>query len=490
MSWSVFVGMVLPKRNNVYKEIAAMKNIAHADRIGVFGGLLLILSMVTFLAGCSDKPSQSASGQVTAGGTAFSGVTVTLSGPSVYTTTTDASGNYLFSDLQEGTYTMTPAFTGYTFTPMNRAVFIYGMDATAFNFDGRVADRISSTTHTLYAKRDGTLWAWGKNDDGQLGDGTTTGRSTPVKITGIPNIKSVAAGYDHTVVLTTDGQVFAWGNNSNGQLGDGSTTGRTKPAQVAGTILSNIQAIDAGYKYTIALRGDGTVWTWGYNNKGQLGNNTQTDMYTPQQVAGLSGSIMASIAAGYDHALSVRNDGMVWAWGNNDNGQLGNNTTTDSLVPVQVVDLTTVSEIAAGNLYSLALLKDGSVRAWGHNALGELGDGTTTNRPAPVQVINLSSTVSIIAGYDHAVAQLTNGTVWTWGDNSNGQLGDNSTTGRTVPQMVPSLSGAVAVAAGRDDTFALLKSSDALWSWGWNINGQLGDGTMMEQRLPVPIPVP
>ena len=477
------------RQNNLNKEIEAMKNNANANRTGIILCLLLSLLIMTPLAGCSSKPSQSVSGQVTAGGSAFLGVTVTLSGPSVFTTTTDAGGNYFFNDVQEGIYTLTPAFTGYTFTPAIRAVYIYGMDATAFNFDGGVVDRIASKTHTVYANRDGTLWAWGRNDDGQIGDGTTTSRAAPVKISGVPNVKSVAAGYDHTVVLTTDGKVYSWGNNSNGQLGDGSTTGRTTPAQVAGTNISNIKAIAAGYKYTIALGSDGTIWTWGYNNKGQLGNNMQTDSYTPQQVAALSGSLMASIAAGYDHALSARNDGTVWTWGNNDNGQLGNNTTTDSLVPVQVSDLTKTSDVMAGNLYSLALLNDGSVRAWGRNALGELGDGTTTNRSTPVQVINLASAAGIVAGYDHAVARLTNGTVWTWGNNSNGQLGDNSTTARTSPRQVSTLSGAVAVAAGQDDTFALLKNDDAIWSWGWNFYGQLGDGAMTERWLPAPIQV-
>ncbi len=466
-----------------------MKNKGNGNRTGVILIMLLSLSIMTHLAGCG-KPSQSVSGQVTAGGSGLSGVTVTLSGPSFSATTTDAGGNYSFTDVEAGNYTLTPAFTGYVFTPAARAVYIYGMDATAFDFDGGTDDRIATTTHTVYAKRDGTLWAWGNNGDGQLGDGTTTSRSTPVKITGMTNVKSVAAGYDHTAVLTTDGKVFTWGNNSNGQLGDGSTTGRTAPVQVTGADISNIGAIAAGYKYTIALRNDGTVWTWGYNNKGQLGNNTQTDSHVPLQVAALAGSVMTAIAAGYDHVLAVRNDRAVLAWGNNSSGQIGNDTTTDSPVPVRVSNLSTVSDVAAGNLYSLALLTDGSVRAWGHNALGELGDGTTTNRSTPVQVINLAAAAGIAAGYDHAVARLKDGTVWTWGDNSNGQLGDNSTTGRTNPLQVPALSGSVAVAAGQDDTLALLKNGDAFWSWGWNFTGQLGDGTMTERWLPVPIQVP
>jgi alpha-tubulin suppressor-like RCC1 family protein len=483
---------MVPKRlHRFIYEIAAMKNNANGYCTGATLGLLLSLSIMIPLVGCgSNGQTRFVSGQVMTGGSAFSGVTMTLSGHTVYTTTTDASGNYTFNDVEEGTYKLTPAFPGNTFVPVSRAVYIYGMDATSFNFYGGFDDRIATKTHTVYAKGDGTLLAWGRNDDGQLGDGTTTGRSTPVKITGVSNVKSVAVGYDHTVVLTTDGKVYTWGNNSNGQLGDESTAGRTTPAQVASTNIANIQSIDAGYKSTIALRGDGTVWMWGYNNKGQLGNNTRTDSSTPQQVATLSGTVMVSIAAGYDHALSVRNDGTVWAWGNNNNGQLGNGTTTDSLVPVQVADQSMAMSVAAGNLFSLALLTDGSVRAWGHNALGELGDGTTTNRSIPVQVINLISTTRIVAGYDHSVARLQNGTVWTWGDNSNGQLGDNSTNSRTTPQLVSTLSGALAVAAGQDDTLALLMAHDEFWSWGWNFYGQLGDGTLTERWLPVPILIP
>ena len=470
-------------------EIAAMKNHANRNRTGAVLGLLLALSVMTALAGCSNSsPSQSVSGQVTAGGSALPGVTMTLSGNAVFTTTTDAGGNYSFNDVEEGTYTLTPLFTGTTFTPANRAVYLFGMDATGFNFDGGFDNRIAAKTHTVYAQSDGTLWAWGRNDDGQLGDGTTTSRSLPVKIAGVSNVRSVAAGYDHTVVLTTDGKVYAWGNNSNGQLGDGSTVGRATPAQLTSADMSNVRAIDAGYKYTIALKADGTIWTWGYNNKGQLGNNTQTDNHTPQQVASLSGAVMESIAAGYDHALSAQNNGAVWAWGNNSNGQLGNNTTTDSLVPLQVGGLPAVMRVAAGNLYSLALLREGALRAWGQNASGELGDGTTINRLTPVRVINLLSIAGIVAGHDHAAARLSNGTVWTWGANGNGQLGDNSTTGRATPQQVSTLSGAVAVAAGQQDTLTLTRG-EALWSWGWNAYGQLGDGTLTERRLPVPIQV-
>lgn len=193
-----------------------MKKIVNRNRTGVVFGLLLALVVMTGLAACSNSsPTQSISGQVTAGGAPLSGVAMTLSGKAFRTTTTDANGNYGFSDVEEGTYLLTPSFAGSTFTPANRYVYLSGMDAIAFNFDSGVDNRIASKNHTVYAKADGTLWAWGRNDSGQLGDGTTTSRATPVKIAGLSNIRSVAAGYDHTVVLTTDGRVYSWGNVKN-----------------------------------------------------------------------------------------------------------------------------------------------------------------------------------------------------------------------------------------------------------------------------------
>ena len=155
--------------------------------------------------------------------------------------------------------------------------------------------------HSLTLKNDGTVWAWGRNDFGELGNGTTTSRYTPVQVKGLTNVVAIAAGYDHSLALRSDGTVWAWGLNGNGQLGDGTTTNRTTPVQVKG--LTNVVAIAAGVYHSLAIRSDGTVWTWGYNTYGQLGDGTTTNKTTPVQVKGLTNVV--AIAAGVYHSLAL-----------------------------------------------------------------------------------------------------------------------------------------------------------------------------------------
>ena len=205
-------------------------------------------------------------------------------------------------------------------------------------------------------------------------------------------VKAIAGGFTHTIALKTDGTVWTWGSNEFGKLGDGTTTQRTTPVQVNG--LTNVAAIAGGYSHTIALKTDGTVWTWGNNNNGQLGDGTQTQRIAPVQVSGMTN--VAAIAAGYSHSLALKTDGTVWTWGNNNDGQLGDGTQTQSVSPVRVSGLTNVKAIATGyyltadimyqHSHSLALKNDGTVWTWGDNAYGQLGDGTTTQRSSPVQV--------------------------------------------------------------------------------------------------------
>jgi alpha-tubulin suppressor-like RCC1 family protein len=293
---------------------------------------------------------------------------------------------------------------------------------------------------------------------------------------------AVAAGYDHTVALKNDGTVWAWGSNSNGQLGNGPGPDSNTPVQVGG--LSGMTAIAAGYKFTVALKNDGTVWTWGYNNHGQLGNNSTTDSSVPVQVSGTSGlSSVIAVAAGYDHTVALMNSsgGIIWTWGDNGNGELGIGTTTDSYIPVQVPGLANIMAIAAGNLFTVALRNDAlnsSVWIWGYNNVGQLGDGSTADVWSPVEVsgMNGAGAIGIAAGYDHAVVVKTDGTVWTWGGNGNGQLGNGTTTPTVTPVQVSAMSGVEAVAAGVYDTVAL-KINNTVWTWGYNLYGQLGNGT-------------
>ncbi len=345
--------------------------------------------------------------------------------------------------------------------------------------------------HSLAMKSDGTVWAWGWNEHGQLGDGTNTNRKTPVQVSDLTDVDAVAGGWAHSLALTSDGTVRAWGDNSDGELGDGTNTDRKTPVQVSG--LTDVAAIAGGGYHSLAVKSDGgatTVWAWGYNHFGQLGDGTNTDRKTPVQVSGLTG--VDVIAGGGYHSLAVKSDGgttTVWAWGDNEYGQLGNGTTTASTTPVQVSGLTDVAAIAGGEYHSLALKSDGTVWAWGGNDYGQLGNGTTATSTTPVQVTGLSDVVAIAGGESYSLAVKSDGgtvTVWAWGRNNNGQLGNSTTTASTTPVQVSGLTDidSIAVAAGGHHGLAV-KSDCTVWTWGRNDYGQLGDGTNTESTTPV-----
>ncbi|MFL5352544.1 PKD domain-containing protein [Archangium sp.] len=336
--------------------------------------------------------------------------------------------------------------------------------------------------HSALVKQDGTVWAWGSNAYGNLGDGTTTTRKSPMQVPGLSGVTAIDAGVAHMLALRQDGSVWAWGYNLYGQLGNATNTDRSSPASVPG--LSTVTAIAAGDYHSVALRQAGTVWTWGYNFGGQLGNGSTTDRTSPGQVPGLSG--ITAISAGAYHTVALHQDGTLWAWGSND-GQLGDGTTTRRTSPIQVPGLSGITAISASHLHTLALRQDGTLWAWGQNAQGQLGDGTTLNRTSPVQVPGLSGVTAISAGQFHTAALLQDGTVWTWGRNNLGQLGDGTTTDRASPAQVPGLSGITAISAGAYYMLAL-RQDGTLWAWGNNGTGQLGDGTLTNRLLPMQVP--
>ena len=346
---------------------------------------------------------------------------------------------------------------------------------------------VAGSAHTVALKSDGTVWTWGHNGHGQLGDGTTTLRLTPVQVSGLSGVSAVTAGNYYTVALKDDGTVWAWGFNGHGQLGDGTTTLRLNPVQVPG--LSGVTAITAaGYGHTLALKDDSTVWAWGDNGLGQLGDGTTSDRLTPVQVSGLSG--VTAITAGLGHSVALRNDGTVWAWGHNGYGELGDGTTTNRLTPVQVFGLSGVAAIAAGQSHTVALKVDGTVWAWGDNYNGQLGDGKIIQNSSstPILIIGQITVTSIAAGGSHTVALADNGRVLTWGSNWNGQIG----IGNTVdiyhhPVMLANISGVAGIAAGDRHT-VVLKDDGTVWAWGDNSDGQLGDGTTTSSLTPTSVP--
>ncbi len=333
--------------------------------------------------------------------------------------------------------------------------------------------------HSLAIKSDGTVWAWGYNNCGQLGDGSYTNRTAPVQVSGLTGVVAVSAGSAYSLAVKADGTVWAWGINNNGELGNNSTTASDIPVQVSG--LTGVVAVAAGYSHSLALKSDGTVWAWGDNLNGDLGNNSTTQSLIPVQVSGLTG--MTAIAGGELHSLAVKSDGTVWAWGLNDWGQLGNNSLADSHVPVQVSGLSGVTGVAAGLLHSVAVKSDGTVWAWGDNNDGQLGNNTTTYSETPVQASGLTGATAVAAGVDTSVAAKSDGTVWAWGDNTDGQLGNNSTTDSSIPVQASGLTGATLVAAGLSHTLAL-KSDGTAWASGDNDQGQLGNNTTTDSSVP------
>ena len=347
--------------------------------------------------------------------------------------------------------------------------------------------------HSFAIKEGGTVWAWGYNQSGQLGDGTKISRDAPVHVSGLTGVKQASAGSAHSIVVKGDGTVWAWGLNGYGQLGDGTKTSRTTPAQVTG--LTGVKQVAAGERHCIALKGDGTVWAWGQNDYGQLGDGTKTNRYAPVQVTGLTGVIQ--ISAGNSYGLALKEDGTAWAWGYNQNGQLGDGTTTDKNIPVQVTGLTGVIQISAGSSHSMALKEDGTAWAWGYNPRGQIGDGTTTNRNAPVQVTGLTGIIQISVGFSHSIALKEDGTVWAWGQNNYGQLGDGTKNNRYAPVKVSELAEAIQISAGYYHSIAL-KENGSIWVWGQNNYGQLGTGDNQNRMEPtlvdfisdMPVPIP
>lgn len=345
--------------------------------------------------------------------------------------------------------------------------------------------------HTCALTAVGAVYCWGNNNHSQLGDGTTTKESTPVVVKNLTKgvIAISASGGDHTCAVTAAGSALCWGWNAAGQLGDGTNADRSTPVQVNG-LSSGIVAIAAGGKHTCALTTIKSIHCWGFNNHGQLGDGTGIDSWTPVDVKNLSnvvsltsgGSVTSGSSEGY--SCAVTQDGSTYCWGDNILGQLGDGSFVDRWVPTRVNG--DFALVGAGVEHTCALTAIGGVYCWGLNALGDLGDGTKTSRPAPVGVYGLSSQISALAaGYAHTCALVAD-TVRCWGANNVGQLGDGTTTSRGVPLAVPGLANVSAIAAGFGHTCALT-TGGSVSCWGNNDLGQLGDGTQTERWSPAAV---
>lgn len=351
-----------------------------------------------------------------------------------------------------------------------------------------------------------TIQAWGSNAYGELGNGTTTDASTPGPVTIPAHTQFTSARcLLSCLAVTTTGQLYAWGNNTAGQLGDGTTKQRLTPVLVHLPAGTKVTAVRPGAYFTLALTATGKVLAWGSNTAGQLGTGSTKSSRLPVPVKLPKGVTVKAISAGQGNGLALTTTGQVLSWGANASGQLGTGTTKGRLTPglVSLPKGTTVASIAAGPLSGYAVTKGGGMLAWGLNNHGQLGDGTTRQRVRPVRVSLPKGTtvIAAVSGSLHVLALTKVGKVLAWGSNQVGQLGIGTTTERHRPVFVRFPKGvkATALAAGKDYSIALTSQAaapgpragdrtpvmHALLVWGGGEAGQLGTGTTAGSLVPV-----
>jgi alpha-tubulin suppressor-like RCC1 family protein len=363
--------------------------------------------------------------------------------------------------------------------------------------NGPYAAVTAGGSHTVAGKADGTLSAWGLNRSGQLGDGTTIDKAVATPVYGSGTTWSTVAGGDlHTIALkdvkvpTTGGALWAWGFNQNGQLGNGSLIDKTIPTQVGSA--KDWISVATGKAHSVAVNAKGQLWAWGRNVDGQVGDGSTTDRSIPTLVASVA-TPWTAVSAGSNFSIGRQASGKIYGWGSNDLGQLGfdNGVTTGvpkTSVPVLINfysddgGLTALGSfnalaVSAGGSHVLALRSNGALYSWGANDFGQLGLGFASlfrSFPGPVPSPNAAvGWDKFSAGGAHSVAIMTDGTLWAWGSNSDGQLGDDSTASSDVPIQIGDAKNWVFVSAGKAHTFAI-KSDGSLWGWGRNVEGQLG----------------
>jgi alpha-tubulin suppressor-like RCC1 family protein len=328
--------------------------------------------------------------------------------------------------------------------------------------DKNWAETSSGNNYAFGIKNNGTLWAWGSDFGfGSLGMSTLTVRLSPIQVGSLSNWNQISCGYYHTMAIKTDGTLWSWGGNSFGQLGLSNLTHISSPVQVGASAWAKAYS---SYLSSFAITSNGTLWAWGYNTNGQLGLSNLTNRYSPTQVGALTDWFEVSSAT--DHTLAIKTDGTLWAWGANNWGQLGLSDLTNRLSPVQVGALTNWADISTGTFFSVALQSNGTLWSWGINSYGQLGLLDFTNRSSPVQVGTLSSWNKISVAQYHSLALKTDGTLWSWGSNSYGKLGYFSSINVISPTQVPGL-GWQKLSTSNDFSSAI-KNDGSLWTAGAN----------------------
>jgi alpha-tubulin suppressor-like RCC1 family protein len=327
------------------------------------------------------------------------------------------------------------------------------------------------------------LWTWGRANNGQLGNANTTNRSTPVTtFAGGTNWKQVSGGNFHTAAIKTDGTLWTWGVGSSGRLGNAQLGSRSTPVTTfaGGT---NWKQVASGNAHTVAIKTDGTLWTWGFGANGQLGTNDTIQRSTPVTTFA-GGNNWKQVSSGGNHTAAIKTDGTLWTWGLGTSGQLGNAQITNRSTPViTVAGGNNWKQVSAGDIHTTAIKTDGTLWTWGSGSSGQLGNAQTTSRSTPVTTFaGGSSWKQVSSGNSHTVAIKTDETLWTWGNGNSGRLGNNQTTNRSTP--VTTFAGGSSwkqVSSGGYHT-AAIKTDGTLWTWGPGGFGRLGTNDITPNR--------
>ena len=333
------------------------------------------------------------------------------------------------------------------------------------------------------------LWAWGNNNFGQLGINNQTNYSSPITVGAESYWTQVSCGYKYTLSIQNNGTLWAWGDDGGyGALGLNTTTTYSSPVQVGTLSLWESIFCKAGGSSTFAIQNNGTLWAWGDNNYGQLGLGDTINRSSPTQVGDLN--TWTTVANGSNYTLAIQNNGTLWGWGLNNFGQLGNNSNSTQSSPVQIGTLSIWASVSAEGSAaltgsSLAIQSNGTLWSWGRNASGQLGLNTNSTYSSPVQVGTLSDWAQVLV-YNNVIARKTNGTLWAWGANSQGQLGLNTTVGVSSPVQVGSLSSWAQI-SNSFNTSCGIQNNGTLWAWGNNNFGQLGIDTTTNYSSPVQV---
>lgn len=377
---------------------------------------------------------------------------------------------------------------------MNKITFLFLINFSYIISYSQCWSNVSTgEEHTIGIGVDNSLWSWGRSQAGQLGLGNLSSKNVPSKVGSDLNWSKISSGNAHNLALKIDGTLWVWGRNTTGQLGNPAIGQNILVPTQLGTDNGWV-FISAGDDYSIALKTNGTLWAWGDNVYGQLGNNTfgtGNFLTTPTQIG--TDTDWTYVSGGKTHTMALKNNGTLWGWGQNNFGKLGDGSIIDKIVPSRIGTASDWLTVEVAINHSIALKTNGSLWTWGDNTDGKLGNGlngAVAAQSAPINIDAGNTFLKITRGQRHTLVKRANGKLWSWGANVSGQLGDNTFLPKFNPTAVSSIIDTWEFISSRVSHCAALKSDGTLYMWGSNSQGQLGDASLITKKIPTLIACP